>query len=192
MNRISQRIVSWLISNKTILPSEEAVYRYAAYNVLYAAIPVLLVVLIGVFLNVVPGAILFAITFIALRKYTGGFHFQKIYACLVFSTVTEFEFIYLAAECEEVWIMAVLLICGCCSLIVNSPIYSSKRKLSEMDIIRCKMMTKRVLTGVMLVWILLCITGFPWLAAYPTSAVVMTAMFQYPAIIENKRRNKEC
>ena len=64
MNRISQRIVSWLISNKTILPSEEAVYRYAAYNVLYAAIPVLLVVLIGVFLNVVPGAILFAITFI--------------------------------------------------------------------------------------------------------------------------------
>lgn len=59
------------------------------------------------------------------------------------------------------------------------------KKANEPDFFMQKK-TKRVMIIVIVVCISLCVMGLTHLAAYPTSAVVMIALFQYPVIIKNK------
>ncbi|MCR4839023.1 MAG: accessory gene regulator B family protein [Eubacterium sp.] len=185
---LSYRIAHWLERHNAISCEEEPLYRYAAFNVLYAAIPILIMLVIGMVLHVISGTILFIATFVALRKYSGGFHVQSFRTCLCFSILVEFIFIHLASYIDYAIILIPLIMISSVSLIRFSPIQSASRPLSIDDIVFCKRRIKIILVFLLFFCYLLCITDLESFAAYPVSATAMVAVFQYPALIHHRWR----
>ena len=189
INFLSDKLVNWLTKRKAIQNSEAALYRYAAYNCLYTFIPVIPILSIAYALNSISGGILFFIAFILLRKYTGGFHFQSPGLCLFVSLLSEFLFILLAKVFPSIFLWSVLFFISSISLCILSPVESAKRELSLADRRRCQKQTTKILVSICLFCYLLYWIGKKDMIPYPASAVLMTAISQYPAIILEKRKN---
>ena len=56
---LSNRLITWLLHHGAITEDEVTVYRYAAYNILYAAIPVIVMLTFGFFIEQPLGSIFF-------------------------------------------------------------------------------------------------------------------------------------
>ena len=189
INFLSDKLVNWLTKRKAIPNNEVALYRYAAYNCLYTFMPIIPILTIAYALNSFSGGILFFIAFILLRKYTGGFHFQSPSLCLFVSLLSEFLFILLATVFPSIFIWSVLFFIFSISLCILSPVTSTKRDLSPADRRRCQNQTKKYLVSISIFCYLLFWVGKKDLIPYPISAVLMTAISQYPAIILEKGKN---
>lgn len=184
---LSDKLVNWLTKRKAIPDSEASLYRYAAYNCLYTFIPVLPILSIAYALNSIFGGILFFIAFILLRKYTGGFHFQSPGLCLFVSLLSEYSFIFLATVIPSMLLWSILLFISSISLCILSPVKSAKRDLTPADQLRCKRQTKKILVSICVFCYLLYWIKREDMIPYPSSAVFMTAISQYPAIILEKK-----
>lgn len=194
INTLSNKIVNWLLSQNVIQTSEVEIYRYAAFNIIFAALPVIMMLIIGIFLNILLGSVLFISTYIMLRKYTGGFHFKKLIVSLIISPITEFVFIFIASKPLPIWLNLVSLLVSTISLSILSPISSESRPLDSTDIQNCRRKLKKILVFLCILCYSLYITDGVKLMSFPISAMTMTAILQYPALIKSRgeQHNATC
>lgn len=190
IENLSNKCISWLLSQGVITEDEVTVYRYAAYNVLYAAIPVVMMLIIGIFIGQPLGSILFIATFILLRKYAGGFHFDSLRLCIIVSLVTEFLFLYLATFIYQAIVSFILIFISSLSILKLSPIVHINRPLDSSEIQYCKAKLKKHIVFLVLFCYCLYIIGYPRLISFPASAMIMTALVQYPAMLKRKGMEK--
>ena len=183
IENLSNKCISWLLSQGVITEDEVTVYRDAAYNVLYAAIPVVMMLIIGIFIGQPLGSILFIATFILLRKYAGGFHFDSLRLCIIVSLVTEFLFLYLATFIYQAIVSFILIFISSLSILKLSPIVHINRPLDSSEIQYCKSKLKKHIVFLVLFCYCLYIIGYPRLISFPASAMIMTALVQYPAML---------
>ena len=135
-------------------------------------------------------SILFFLTFLPLRKYTGGFHFHSQIPCLITSTLIEGFFLYLSTLPVSGQTLLPLQAVSCLSLLVWSPVISDKRPLTKKEQRRCKRITTALLAFSSGICYLLCVAGHTAVAAYSVYAILMTALLQYPAIIQKRMHGK--
>lgn len=64
---------------------ERDVFDYGFYIFMNYFLFTIVMIPVSLYLNILPEMIVFLITFIPLRRYLGGFHFNKAYLCFVFS-----------------------------------------------------------------------------------------------------------
>ena len=183
---LSNRLITWVLHHGAITEDEVTVYRYAAYNILYAAIPVIVMLTFGFFIEQPLGSILFIVTFILFRKYAGGFHFNSLKLCISVSLVTEFIFMYLASCINHIIISFLLIILSSLSIVTLSPVVSSSRPLEPDEIRYCKSMLKKHIVFLSLFCYCLYVIGYPDIISFPAFAMAMTALVQYPAILKRK------
>ncbi|WP_311078193.1 accessory gene regulator B family protein [Paenibacillus polymyxa] len=84
------------------LPSEQII-RYALKLIILNVIPVLIVVFVATYLNIVPQSITALISFSLLRMFSGGFHFKSAEYCIVFSSlmiIVISKFGFLLSDCS--------------------------------------------------------------------------------------------
>ena len=139
--------------------------------------------MIGSCLHAFWGGFLFGITFLWLRKYAGGFHFPSLMLCIPFSIIIEGIFLILAATPSASQILFIVYIPSAISLIVFSPIMSSKRILSRAERRHCKVFVLKLIV----ILSIICYTSIwfehPNVASFPMSAVIMVSVSQYPALL---------
>ena len=74
MRYISYYIVTWLIKHKAILNEDRELYEYAVYGFFLTTFPIIISITIGGIMGKIFESILFIVTFMLTRKYSGGFH----------------------------------------------------------------------------------------------------------------------
>ena len=183
---LSDKLTIWLTKRGAIQADDTNLYRYASYNLIYTFTPIIPILCIAWFLHSFFGGILFFIAFILLRKYTGGFHFQSPGVCLFVSLISEFSFLFLATLDLPLKLWICLWGLSSLSLCFFSPVSNSKRILTPDDQHRCSKYTKIILVIIGLFCYILHGTGNGEMISYPLSATLMTAISQYPAIIQEK------
>lgn len=87
LGRLSARIVSWQIDRGTLMPEEEAVYRYAYELLLNQAINLILAGLVAYLFRAPVTVLLFLFSYIPLRSYSGGYHADTNLGCTILSTL---------------------------------------------------------------------------------------------------------
>ena len=188
---LSNRIALWLRRHKAISEAEIPLYNYAAFLILYTLMPILPILCISILFHIpVLYSILFFLTFLPLRKYTGGFHFHSQIPCLITSTLIEGFFLYLSTLPVSGQTLLPLQAVSCLSLLVWSPVISNKRPLTKKEQRRCKRIAAALLAFFSGICYLLCAVGHTAVAAYTVYAILMTALLQYPAIIQKRMHGK--
>lgn len=77
----------YLAEIKAINKDDEELYEYAAKIVVHGILNIIVAVIIGIFLGMLKECFYFFITFIILRKFTGGLHAKKYTVCFICSTL---------------------------------------------------------------------------------------------------------
>lgn len=88
MSFLSGRITDFLLSQKTIDKEMKQVYIYGIELLLSSILCVILVILSGIVIGCFWESLLFLMSFIFLRKYTGGLHCNSYFACTTTTVLT--------------------------------------------------------------------------------------------------------
>ena len=176
-------IVNWLSKEGAISDDDKDIYLYALNCVLLNVAPIIIVIIIGIFIgNVVEGLVMIA-PFIFIRKYSGGFHMQKMSACLITSVISlllcmlGIKFLTCSA------IIHVGVIIANCIITLLSPIDNENKKLST------KEKEKYRIIAILLTWLVAATYFWLYRSSYYNFAIsiaigiMLTAFLQLCEII---------
>jgi accessory gene regulator B len=122
---LSENIVNQMIENEVIDPIESEYYSYRIITLIESIITVFTILVISIILNKSDLAVFFLLSFMALRRQTGGFHLDSFVKCYIFSvlfSVAEIiciEFIQINTLSLTITVLSglVIMVVGC----VNHP-----------------------------------------------------------------------
>lgn len=117
---ISKKIADYLCVSENNMESYE-LYEYAVYIVLSAVFHILTTIVIGVCFNLVFESVLFYLSFIAIRKFAGGYHSKTPAMCYVFSiimTVSVLILLKVLVMYNNLYLQIFTFMCGILSVIV--------------------------------------------------------------------------
>lgn len=184
---LSKKLTQWLIRKGAINTNERALYEYASFLVIYTSTPILVVLLIGFFLHISPvKCLIFSLSFIILKKYAGGFHFNSKYLCFIISTITELTFILLSEYNMSVTLLSVNAVFAVISLLIWSPVVSPQRSILNLNKKHSKTKVLRILIIMAIIIGILYTLSLKDYIPYIEYAIIMTALIQYPALIEKR------
>ena len=84
---MSEKIADWLIRQKAIAADERELYAYAVHCLFSLLYPLVFALVIGAFLQMPIEAVAMIMPFIAVRKFSGGYHADRFYKCLIISSI---------------------------------------------------------------------------------------------------------
>ena len=117
---ISKKIADYLCVSENNMESYE-LYEYAVYIVLSAVFHILTTIVIGVCFNLAFESVLFYLSFIAIRKFAGGYHSKTPAMCYVFSiimTVSVLILLKVLVMYNNLYLQIFTFMCGILSVIV--------------------------------------------------------------------------
>lgn len=88
LNSLARRIAGFILTQKSTEENMFSVYSYGIELLISSVLGVLLVIAVGFVLGNFMDSLLFLISFIFLRKYTGGLHCNSYTACNVTTVLT--------------------------------------------------------------------------------------------------------
>lgn len=84
---MSEKIADWLIEQKAISTGERELYAYAVHCLFSLLYPIAFASVIGAFLGMPIEAVVMIMSFIAVRKFSGGYNADSFYKCLIISSI---------------------------------------------------------------------------------------------------------
>lgn len=135
---ISGKVACSLCGNNKLSQDYE-LYEYATYIVLSALLHISTVVVLGLIFNLVVESIIFYCSFVAIRKFAGGYHAKTPIRCYIFSTftITIGLIIYKFLESYDnliitILIMLITLGCSIC-IFMLAPLDNENNPLSNKE-----------------------------------------------------------
>lgn len=178
-------VVRWLIECGAVKEEERELYCYAAYSFLLAVSPLLLATVFGLCLGCIKQSIVIVIPFMAIRKFSGGYHAKHLQTCLLCSSLLLLLCILFsqAAVCD--WrLLAITMLSGI-SLTVYSPLENENRVLDSEEKECYKKITAAITVGFLFSGILLHFMGLHRYAVCIFTGIILSAGLQIPVILEN-------
>lgn len=93
---VSSALTAWLVREKAILTKDTQLYAYAVYSLIWGLLPVIISLLLGVLFGLVIESLVLVLTFILLRKFSGGFHLSRKLHFLIIHPIYVVEGIFYA------------------------------------------------------------------------------------------------
>ncbi len=184
MNRISGKIVNWLIRRNAISTEERELYEYAAHCLFLFLYPIVFALVVGTFLGMVPEAVILIISFVFVRKFAGGYHANSFARCLIISSIVIISTLLIASVIDNGITLNMIYIASSVMLILFSPIDSPNKRLDCEDRAFCKKITMYIVV------ILIIIVESMWLKEYRyyikfiEIGVVLAELLQITAMIK--------
>lgn len=85
MEKIGSKIIEFFASNDLIKNEDKEIYKYAFNIILSSLIHIATVMIIGLCFNLFIESLVFYFSFIAIRKFAGGYHAKTPVRCYLFS-----------------------------------------------------------------------------------------------------------
>ncbi len=188
---ISDAVSKWLVSEGVVLENEQTLFSFAFNSMIFGLLPVLIALGFGLLFGIPGEGVLMILPFMALRKFSGGFHFRDRTTCIIVSTVL------IALSCCVVkWMMTgdhLVLFSVCVALAAisiswNSPIENQARKLLDKESALFRRVTW-VLAGVFFaLYLLFLFTGCVNCTASLGVGLLLPAGLQLPCLLRKRCR----
>lgn len=135
---ISKHITDFLLLENRISLEDIDVYKYGVELVISSGITFLITILCGLLLSNLFNAILFYLSLISLRYFTGGYHSNSYLQCNVVFVVVMIACLKTNAvigvlSVRRLYILIVMAICSLILIFVFSPIEIINKKIDERE-----------------------------------------------------------
>lgn len=135
---ISGKVACFLCTDEDNKDNYE-LYEYAIYIVLSSAFHIATIIFLGLCFHLLAESLVFYFSFIAIRKFAGGYHAKTPIRCYVFSIITTIftlGLIFIILIYNSLFIECILLFLGLISLVVIcllSPIDTGNNSLNNRE-----------------------------------------------------------
>lgn len=181
IGKCAYMVSDWLLSREVIQKEDQELYEYAVYSLLITIAPLAMSIIFGIIMGVFWQSIVLMIPFMTIRKYSGGYHAKKASVCFAISCLVLFCFISVSAYVEYNSSVAfILILVSVISLIVNSPIDSENRRLSEIEKRRYKRIVMVQTLVYLSIFLGLCVINQPIYALCISIGMILAAGLQFP------------
>lgn len=112
MEKIGSKIIEFFVSNDLIKNEDKGIYKYAFNIILSSLIHIATVMIIGLCFNLFIESLVFYFSFIAIRKFAGGYHAKTPVRCYMFSIIlyiVSLELIGFICESQYCVIITIIL-----------------------------------------------------------------------------------
>ena len=181
MEKFSSKFIEFFVSNDLIKNEDKEIYEYAVNIILSSLIHIATVMIIGLCFNLFIESLVFYFSFIAIRKFAGGYHAKTPVRCYAFSVISSiivlcliklsnsvcFIFTYVLIMLELFSVVLILLISPLDT--ENNPLNSREKKLYKMLAVLISACVFTILT--------LCVfTGYRNIGFSMICAIIMSAI----------------
>lgn len=133
IERIAQKATEYLVKLSAIEKDDYEIYKYAFTCLFMTVLPAILVLSIWSARGEGSASIVILITFMVLRRFSGGYHTKHAATCLVSSTLALYLAVEITHRLDGNRINYIILIFAIIILCVFSPIDSENKPLSYED-----------------------------------------------------------
>jgi accessory gene regulator B len=190
LNNMSEKIADWLIRQKAISADERELYAYAVHCLFSLIYPLVFSLVIGAFLGMPIEAVAMIIPFIVVRKFSGGYHADSFYKCLIISSIVIVTMLQISKYINNNMFFNVIYIGSSILLMIFSPIDSANKRLDNDDKRFCKKVTILIVLVLFIIVELLWIAGYRHYTKYIEVGVILAELLQIVAIFKVKYSRK--
>ncbi|MGN0160315.1 MAG: accessory gene regulator B family protein [Lachnospiraceae bacterium] len=183
--------MDWLIKQDAIREDDRELYEYALYSSLLLISPLLLSVTVAYVMGNAFNGIVTILPFMTIRKYSGGFHSDRIEKCILESAILVSITIWTSLNLDFGWWTIISIIMAEMWLCIFSPIDSDSKKLSLDE---KKSYRKTVLIQIAfydMAIITLCLFRIHRYALCLSLGIVLSAVMQVPCILKMLFRSRK-
>jgi accessory gene regulator B len=183
VRRCADIAISWLIRYGAIEETDRALYIYAFDSFLLLIAPLLLSIGFGLLLGCIKQSIMIVIPFMALRKFSGGYHTKNAWSCLICSSLLLILCMEVASHVICTWGLAFVTLVAGVGLMIFSPIDHENRRLQQNE----KIFYKRIVIILVVIFevldVLFYLLGFDIVAICFAIGIILSAGLQIPCIV---------
>lgn len=133
LERLSKRIALWLINSGLLKETDCELCTYAINYLLLIILPTIVFTIYCVITHNIWIGLIEIFSFLLIRKYSGGFHFQSSSVCLILSSILLIAVAWLSSVIQPSLPMLVILIICDFELILKGPVISIRHFVSEAE-----------------------------------------------------------
>lgn len=189
MEKCAGVVTDWLISCEMVKETDKELYQYAVYSVFLSLSPLLLAVGFGVCMGCIRESVVIIIPFVIIRKFSGGYHTEHAWSCLIGSCLLLLLCIVLSCYVKCGKEIAFFTAGAAVSLICFSPIENKNRLLSQDE----KGLYKKITVALVTIFLFVDAVFF-WYNLHIYSVcisigIILSAVLQIPCIFEKLVKN---
>ena len=131
IHNVSEKISEWLEKEGLISSERHILFAYAAYSLLFGMMPILIISIIGIVFGMLQEGLLMILPFMAIRKFSGGFHMKSTRHCIFFSITilsTGLGITRVMSCTNQCAILTVLVVISVFSICIFSPLDNAARR----------------------------------------------------------------
>lgn len=182
MNQVLSLMSDWLVRHHTIKPDDRELYEYAIYSFLISITPLVIFLIASGVMGLWGEGMMIILPFMVIRKFCGGYHAKYAYICLVLSTALLGICLFVAIHADSNWVLHTLLGIAGISIMVNSPIDSENKRLTEDERKRYRHVTSLLVMTMIMLYVILKVFRIERYSICIAVSLILVALLQLPHI----------
>lgn len=176
--KCAKLIAKWLIEHEAIPSEDYELYVYAAHSLIMTLAPFGMALVIGMLIGRAKTAVTIILPFMVIRKFSGGYHADKAWVCVVSSSLILSGCACVAEHLTYHYGVIGAMLMASVSLVIHSPIESGNRRLDAHECRVYQKITIGLVTFVVLASLICYWCGMENLAI----GVILTGGLQIPCL----------
>lgn len=181
MEKFSSKLIEFFVSNDLIKNEDKEIYKYAFNIILSSLIHIATVMIIGLCFNLFIESLAFYFSFIAIRKFAGGYHAKTPVRCYAFSAISSIIVLCLIKLSNSVcfiftYVLIVLELFSVVLILLISPLDTENNPLNSREKKSYKMLAALISTCIFTISTLCVFTGCRNIGLSMICAIIMSAI----------------
>ena len=181
MEKFSSKLIEFFVSNDLIKNEDKEIYKYAVNIILSSLIHIATVMIIGLCFNLFIESLVFYFSFIAIRKFAGGYHAKTPVRCYLFSFASNIIILFLVKWLSSINTLFIFifiifeLLCVVLILLI-SPLDTENNPLTGQEKKMYRMLTSIITILIFIISSLCFFKGYRNIGSSMICGVVMSAL----------------
>ena len=181
MEKFSSKLIEFFVSNDLIKNEDKEIYKYAFNIILSSLIHIATVMIIGLCFNLFIESLAFYFSFIAIRKFAGGYHAKTPVRCYAVSVISSIIVLCLIKLSNSVcfiftYVLIVLELFSVVLILLISPLDTENNPLNSREKKSYKMLAALISTCIFTISTLCVFTGCRNIGLSMICAIIMSAI----------------
>lgn len=181
MEKFSSKLIEFFVSNDLIKNEDKEIYEYAVNIILSSLIHIATVMIIGLCFNLFIESLVFYFSFIAIRKFAGGYYAKTPVRCYAFSVISSIIVLCLIKLSNSAcfiftYVLIVLELFSVVLILLISPLDTENNPLNSREKKSYKMLAALISTCIFTISTLCVFTGYRNIGLSMICAIIMSAI----------------
>lgn len=184
IEKCANAVTVWLIKSEVIEETERELYVYAAYSFFMTVSPLFLAILFGMITGHLQQSMAIIITFMIIRKFSGGYHAKYSWMCLIESCLLLLLCIWISSYVKCSMGLLVATLWALVSLVLCSPVDSENRRLDSEEVKWYRKVTIAIVFSLAFLCVLFYLLELYTYTICVSIGMILSAGLQAPCVIQ--------